>query len=215
MGGKQSWSFCIGDPSALLGHTLRDHDFATPTLIAIGHAKRPYLIQSSLDKTLNPREGTQHASSTQGSAFMAPDRRQCLQPPHPDHHPDGLASHHGPVVLPHQGGTLLESWLPWLLFYALGFQFYSTVSRQSFIETRTACSCVLKLNEKLEERGSCRRLGELQMGLLRSALQSVSQAGLRAGLGMIQESTLTKVPPDSWHFPYCTDLSEPQYRQSG
>lgn len=39
-GGKQSWSFCIGDPSALLGHTLRDHDFATPTLIAIGHAKR-------------------------------------------------------------------------------------------------------------------------------------------------------------------------------
>lgn len=70
----------------------------------------------------------------------------------------------------------------WLLFSPLGFHFYSAISWQSFMETRTACSCVLKLNEKLEEQGVCRRLGELQMVLLRSGLQSVSQAGLRASL---------------------------------
>lgn len=31
------------------------------------------------------------------------------------------------------------------------------------IETRTTWSCALKLNEKMEEQGGCRRLGELQM----------------------------------------------------
>lgn len=111
---------------------------------------------------LNPREATEHARTTQGSSFKAPDKSQCQHPPHPDHHPSRLASHRGPIVSLHQVGVLLESWLTCLLFSPLGFHFYSTILQQSLIETRTAWSCVLKLNEKMEERGSCRRLGELQ-----------------------------------------------------
>lgn len=44
-------------------------------------------------------------------------------PPHPDQHPDRLASHPGPVVSLHQVGALLESWLVCLLFSPMGFHF--------------------------------------------------------------------------------------------
>lgn len=114
-------------------------------------SKKTILIQSSLDMALNPREATEHARTTQGSSFKVPDKSQCQHPPHPDHHPDRLASHRGPVLSLHQVGALLESWLTCLLFSPLGFHFYSTILQQSLIETRTAWSCVLKLNEKMEE----------------------------------------------------------------
>lgn len=68
-----------------------------------------------------------------------------------------------PAILLCQVGTLLESGLVRLLFSLLGFHFYSAVSPRSFRETCTTYSCVLKLNEILEEQGGCRRLGELRM----------------------------------------------------
>lgn len=111
---------------------------------------------------------------------MAPDRSQCPQSPHqPDHHPNGLASHHGPVILPHRVGALLESWLMWRLFPPPGFHFYSTVSRQSFIETRTAGSCILKLNEEI---GGTKRLQKA-----RRATDGTAEKSARQGLGLASE----------------------------
>lgn len=88
--------------------------------------KRLYSTQSSLDMTLDPRETIQHSRTTQGSAFMAPDRRRCLQPPHHHHHPDGLASSYCPLTTSDRNPVGKPA--GWLSFSSLGFHFYSTVS---------------------------------------------------------------------------------------
>lgn len=84
-------------------------------------SKKTILIQSSLGMALNPREATEHARTTQGSSFKAPDRSQCQHPPHPDHHPNKLASHRGPIVSLHQVGALFGKLANMPFVFSTGF----------------------------------------------------------------------------------------------
>lgn len=79
-------------------------------------------------------------------------------------------------------------------------------SLQSFIETHTACSYVLKSNEKLEEQGSCRLLCELQMVLLRCKAP-VSQQG-RSQVEPFNDSGVSthQATPRQLAFPLLTSL---------